>query len=182
MSDLISILAAKPPDAPISLQNIQGITTGYQIGLSWLDGPYNGASSVIDYQVSYCEASSDTYSIFASGLLERSEIITGLTPGVTYKFKVQSRNIIDFSIESEPISIEAAQVPNKPTGLENVPENTTANQVGLQWQAPAFNGGSIIEDYQLWYDNASGSNLEVLETTLTSLEYIALGLNQGSTY
>jgi hypothetical protein len=43
-------------------------TTATQVGLSWSDGAYNGGSSVIDYQVSFTEASSDTYAVFASGI------------------------------------------------------------------------------------------------------------------
>ena len=65
-----------------------GKTTAYQIGLKWDDGSYDGASPVIDYQVSYAEASSSTFTIFASNILEKSEIVTGLTAGVTYKFVV----------------------------------------------------------------------------------------------
>jgi hypothetical protein len=45
----VTILAAKPPDAPLNLQNVPGLTTAFQIGLSWEDGAYDGASSVIDY-------------------------------------------------------------------------------------------------------------------------------------
>jgi hypothetical protein len=84
----LSVLAAKLPDAPVSLANDAGITTGYQIGFSWSDGSYNGGSPVIDYQVSYTEVSSSTYSVFASGILTQSTTVTGLTPGITYKFIV----------------------------------------------------------------------------------------------
>ena len=49
MSEIITILAAKQPDAPLNLVNVPGLTTAYQIGLAWNDGVYDGASSVIDY-------------------------------------------------------------------------------------------------------------------------------------
>jgi hypothetical protein len=44
------------------------VTTAYQIGLSWSDGAYDGGSPVIDYQLSYTEASSEVYSIYANGI------------------------------------------------------------------------------------------------------------------
>jgi hypothetical protein len=47
---------------------------------------------VIDYQVSYSLASSSSYSIFKSGVVNKNAIVTGLSPGVTYKFIVQARN------------------------------------------------------------------------------------------
>jgi hypothetical protein len=46
--------------------------------------------------------------------------------------------------------------------------NTYANQIGLQWEAPSFDGGSPLIDYQLWYDNASnGVTFSILEASLT---------------
>jgi hypothetical protein len=49
LSDAIAILAAKPPDAPLNLAEVPGLTTAYQVGLLWNDGVYDGASPVIDY-------------------------------------------------------------------------------------------------------------------------------------
>jgi hypothetical protein len=84
----LSVLAAKLPDSPVSLIDVPATTTANQVGLSWSDGAYNGGSLVIDYQVSFTEESSSTYAIFASGILTQSTTVTGLTPGVTYKFIV----------------------------------------------------------------------------------------------
>jgi hypothetical protein len=65
----LSVIAAKLPDAPINLVNVPATTTAYQVGFSWSDGAYNGGSPVIDYQVSFTEASGSIYAIFASGIL-----------------------------------------------------------------------------------------------------------------
>jgi hypothetical protein len=46
--------------------------------------------------------------IFASGILTQSTIVTGLTPGVSYKFIVESRNVVDFSLASDSVTILAA--------------------------------------------------------------------------
>lgn len=45
----IAILAAKVPDAPLSLLNDALITNAYQVGLTWSTGSYNGGSVVLDY-------------------------------------------------------------------------------------------------------------------------------------
>ena len=120
----LAVLAAKLPDAPLSLTNEADVTTGYQVGLSWSNGAYDGGSPEIDYQVSYCDDASDTYSVFASGITTLSSTVNGLTPGVTYKFVVQSRNIVDISPYSLPISVLAAQEPDAPTDLANDASNT----------------------------------------------------------
>jgi len=76
--------------------------------LTWADAAYNGGSSVIDYQLSYKEASSSSWIVWASSLLVTNDIVTGLTQGFTYKFVVKSRNIINFSEYSSEVSIIAA--------------------------------------------------------------------------
>lgn len=59
---------------------------------------------------------------------------------------------------------------------------TRADRIGLEWVAPSFNGGSALVDYQLWYDDASGSIDTILETSISDLTYTAIGLTQGSVY
>jgi hypothetical protein len=63
---------------------------------------------VIDYRVSFALASSSSYNIFQSGVVNKNVIVTGLSPGVTYKFIVQARNIIGLSSNSASVSVLAA--------------------------------------------------------------------------
>lgn len=55
------------------------------------------------------------------------------------------------SLYSEAISIRAAEVPDAPLLLQNVAEQTTASQIGVQWNEGAYNGGSQVLDYELSY-------------------------------
>lgn len=144
----LSVLAAKLPDAPVSLANVPAQTTATQIGLSWSDGAYNGGSAVIDYEVSYAEAPSGSFSVFTT-VTTQSATVTGLTAGTSYKFYVKSRNIVDQSLQSTEVTILAAQKPDAPTLLANDVGVTNANTIGLSWSAPAFNGGSPLTEYRL---------------------------------
>jgi hypothetical protein len=105
--------------------------------------------------------------------------VTGLTPGATYKFVVQSRNLINFSEYSASITELAAQIPDAPTGLANVLATTNADQIGITWVAPVFDGGSPLIDYSIWYDDASGSTFTELVSGVTDLSYTATLLTQG---
>jgi hypothetical protein len=107
-SEAISILAAKPPDAPIQLNNIPQLTTGYQIGLTWLEGAYDGGSQVIDYRLWYKPSTDSEYTIYADGIQYLPYTITGLTPSVIYDIKVQARNVVEYGESSEALSILAA--------------------------------------------------------------------------
>jgi hypothetical protein len=102
--------------------------------------------------------------------------VTSLIPGVTYLFKVISRNVVGYSDFSSSISVLAAQISDPPTSLANVESITSASQIGLTWLAPAFQGGSLVIDYRLLSDNASGSTYTILAEGLTSLSYTATSL------
>ena len=64
--------------------------------------------------------------MFAQGLTSTSYTATGLSPGQTYQFKINARNIYGFSTFSTTVSILAAQIPDKPMSLANVPSITNA--------------------------------------------------------
>jgi len=181
MSEPVSIRAAEIPDAPLLLSNVEAVTTAYQVGLSWDEGTYNGGSPVIDYRVSFTDATD--YTIFQDGITATQVTVTGLTPGVTYSFKAEARNLVGYSAYSDVLQVLAAQIPDAPTDLVTVPAVTTANQIGLSWVAPAFNGGSSVLDYAVWYDDATnGVTFTEFASGLTDLSYTAAGLVQGSTY
>jgi hypothetical protein len=65
------------------------------------------------------------------------------------------------------VTILAAQIPDEPISLANIPTITCANKIGLSWQAPSFNGGSVIIDYRVWTDQANGSNFVILAQGVT---------------
>jgi len=89
--------------------------------------------------------------------------------------------LVGHSPYSASISELAAQVPDAPIALADVPSITLADRIGLTWQPPLFNGGSPIIDYRLWYDNATGATFTIIANNL-QLSYTALNLVQGKTY
>ena len=81
---------------------------------------------------------------------------TSITAGLVYNFKVTSRNTVGSSLDSETITILAAKIPDAPINLVNVPGLTTSYQIGLDWQAGAYDGASPVIDYRLSYADDSG--------------------------
>lgn len=69
---------------------------------------YDGSSPVIDYRVNYALESDGVYSVYAANVTSIPFIVTGLTPGVRYLFKIESRNILKYSAYSAPITVLAA--------------------------------------------------------------------------
>jgi hypothetical protein len=102
---------------------------------------------------------------------------------VSYKFIVESRNVVDFSLASDSVTILAAQIPDAPINLSNVEEITDSDSIGLSWSAPVFDGGSALIDYRLWFDDATnGVTFTELASGLTATSFTANSLTQGLTY
>ena len=112
------------PDAPVTLTNLPQVTSDIQIGFSWSPA-FDGASQIIDYQVSFDQASG-AWVVLKSGITSTSYTATGLNPGSFYNFAVKARNTVGFGVLSNPVQILAAKVPNAPLSLVNNPEQTNA--------------------------------------------------------
>lgn len=67
------------------------------------------------------------------GITSKSFLATGLTTGLTYSFKVQSRNIVGYSPASSAVAVVAATKPNTPAAPVT---QITNNDVTIRWVAP----------------------------------------------
>jgi hypothetical protein len=69
--------------------------------------------------------------------------VTGLTPGATYRFKVEAHNAIGYGPASTAFAIIASTNPDTPAA----PTTTVSgDNVLISWTLP-FNGGSTITGY-----------------------------------
>jgi len=81
-----------------------------------------------------------------------------LTPGETYKFKVQARNVYGLSDYSNEISLLCAFIPAVPAAPTT---SVIANNMIVEWIAPASNG-SPITSYRVKLQQKSGVYSEEL--------------------
>ena len=105
-----------------------------------------------------------------------------LTPDTIYSFKVSARNSVGLSLQSVPVSIRAAEIPDAPINLANVPEVTSAYQIGLTWDEGVYNGGSPVLDYKLSFKDESGAVFSVYESNIEANTITVTGLTPGVTY
>ena len=103
------------PDPPINLIDIPEITAAGIIAFQWDEGASNGGTPVLDYRITYAEGRLITWSVLDTLYASNSKTTTGLIGGLTYKFRVQSRNLEGLSDYSETIVIRAAKLPEAPT-------------------------------------------------------------------
>ncbi len=96
------------PDAPILLEDNTAVTTAYVIGFTWQDSFSTGGSPILDYKISY-DQSTGVYVNLEEGVTTKSyQTQVVLTPGAVYKFRVQARNSVGFSLPSSELTILCA--------------------------------------------------------------------------
>ena len=117
------------------------ITWGTTIGLTWDEGDKNGGTPIIDYTVMSLSSDSSTYIERQVGVVGTSITLKGFNLGITYTFKVKSRNAFDYSINySNEVSILAATNPSQPEKLILSIDNMN---VFIDWTYPNANGSPI---------------------------------------
>ena len=158
-------------DAPQSLTETVASRASDSITLSWTSGAANGGSAVTGYRVS-SDGATGTWAVIATGVAATSYTATGLTAGLSYKFKVEAENGFGFSAFSSSVSILCATVPSQPTP----PSTTVVNSdVIFDWEKPNENGTPITEykvyirkaDLTYVFDNSlcDGRSQAVIDST-----------------
>jgi hypothetical protein len=101
------------PDRPINLREVYASRAPTTIGLIWEPAAFTGGDIIIDYRVNIA-VQGQSFTVIASGLLNPEYTATGLTSGVIYEFRVESRNSYDYSAPSDVLTLLAAFKPEAP--------------------------------------------------------------------
>lgn len=80
-------------------------------------------------------------------------VVTSLTAGINYEFKVEARNIYGYSEYSETITLLCAYIPTVPT---NVITSIEATLIKIQWTLGSENGSPITK-YQVFIRESDDS-------------------------
>jgi hypothetical protein len=111
--------ASVGPEAPTSLNATSG---NAQVPLSWVASVQNG-TPVTDYLVQYKLSTASTWTMFSDGVsTTTSTIVTGLTNGLSYDFRVSG---VDINGTGDPSNLASA-MPISP-----IPTAPTASTVGI---------------------------------------------------
>ena len=165
----------EPPDQP-GVPHASNKTHN-SLQLSWSKPKY-GSDSVQSYTVSYHSVDDppDQWSTQTSS--EECLVLTKLTPGSLYHFKVTAESVIGSSPESE---VGEERLPPDQPGK---PETTmkTCNSLQLKWAKPAAYGASIVNSYTIHYRSVDGPP-DQWSTQTSSEECLVLTkLTPGSLY
>jgi hypothetical protein len=174
-------IAASVPGAPTlnSAKAASGSVT-----LNWSAPASTGGSALTGYFV-YLGTSAggeSTSALNSTPLTGTGAIVSGLTNGTTYYFKVTAANALGVSASSNELSATPATTPGAPSSLSATKSSTTG--VNLTWKAPSSTGGSPITSYELYRGTRSGqeSAYVAVSCSSSSCSYNDTGTTSGTTY
>ena len=155
----INVSISDKPNAPL-LSAVSTKPQDGKIDLSWTAGSANG-SPITEYKVTWSGASSGERSCGAA----TSCTIDGLSNGKTYTFKVQAKNEVGWSKESNAVDGTPDKLPDAPT---DVSIEGGERSITVTWKAPSGNFSSV-DGYRV---TLSGTNAPApRETTGTSATF-----------
>jgi titin len=163
------------PDAP----TIGAVTrSAGSITVNWTAPASDGGSPITSYVVTpYIGATAQT-PVTSSGT-GTSKVITGLTNGTTYTFKVAAVNAVGTGAQSAAsAAITAATTADAPTIGTATAGDASAT---VTWTAPANDGGSAITDYTITPYVGPTAQTPV-SSSGTGTSKVVTGLTNGSTY
>jgi fibronectin type 3 domain-containing protein len=165
---------APPPGPPQAFAAAPG---NQQVALTWQPPASNGGPAATSYKV-YRGPSSGRES-FLANTTSTAYNDTGLTNGQRYYYQVSAVSSAGEGARSNETSATPATIPGAPRNL-TAARGPGAGQVTLAWQAPASDGGSVVEAYEVYRGSSSGG--ESLLTRTTSTAYNDTGLTNGQRY
>jgi len=170
-----------PPKSPTDLQGTRGNT---QVSLKWTAPNNNGGTPITGYLVERSTGSSGQWTQTLTGSTEASFVVTGLTNGILYYFRVSGVNIVGTGTPSTTLSVTPSTIP----GPSVITSSTSySNQQSLvKWAEPVNTGGAPILSYNLQYSstNTTGSWLPTTPYSFSAstISYTFTGLTNGTRY
>jgi titin len=163
------VLVSTVPNAPTSPTPVFGDRS---ITVFWTAPVDNGGAPITGYVVANATA---TLGCTTNG--ETNCVVTGLTNGTAYTFRVLAINGSGRGASSGyTVATVPATVPNPPTNVTTVFGNASAT---VTWTTPADNGGSIVTGFSV---TANPGGRTCTTTSVTATTCVVNGLANGTAY
>ena len=161
--------------------DLVGTPGSSHVELTWSVPSETAGSPITDYVIEYRVDGASSWSIFADGeSTATSAIVTGLSNGVAYQFRVSATNAIGTGSPSTSITVVPwqADAPSAPGDL--VVATVMATSMVLEWRAPATDGGSPVLTYDV--DQSTDNGASWSPSLLTGRELRSGGGHAATVY
>ena len=172
-SNSLSVTIVAAPAAPTGLTASAGDS---HVELNW-GNPGNSSITMYQYQQAANGAWTD---IPGSGALTTSHLVSGLTNGTEYTFRVRAVNAAGEGAESQSETATPRRAGSRPARPDNfAPAQTGVHQVGLTWDAASQ--PRIVTGYQFTQNGGSSwTNIDRSDSNTAS--HTVSQLDLGATY
>jgi titin len=160
--------------------NVPTISNGNtQATVSWV-APADNGCAITAYRVDYSSNSGSTWSTFSSSATGTSVVVSGLTNGTAYVFRVAATNCMGFGAASAAsASVTPNQTPTAATGLSVV--GAGSSNVTLTWGA--VTASPAVTDYRVEYSTDGGATWTTYADGVSTSSSASLtGLTTGLSY
>jgi hypothetical protein len=140
---------------PNSPTNLTGASGNAQVSLTWTAPTSNGGTPVTGYVVEYSINPSGPWTPVNTGSTATTYIVTGLTNGTLYYFRVSGVNSVGTGTPSNVISLTPSTIPGPAIITSSI--SCDNQQVLVTWAStspPVDTGGSPILSYNLQYSTS----------------------------
>jgi hypothetical protein len=169
-----TITPSATPGTPTALSVTKG---NAQASLTWTAPTGNGGSALTDYSIQY-STDNINWTTFSDGTsTTASAIVTGLTNGTLYYFKVAAINANGTGSYTSSGSATPSTTPSTPTGLTLTP---SVSSIYATWVQPN-NGGSAITDYIIQYSLDNINWITFTDGTSINISTTITGLSSSAT-
>uniref|UniRef100_A0A8C9ZA00 Myomesin 2 n=1 Tax=Sander lucioperca TaxID=283035 RepID=A0A8C9ZA00_SANLU len=158
-ANMYGVSEPSEPTGPIETQELKGVPsapgqvistreTNTSVLIQW--APPKEPNNLIGYYIDQCvKGSKDWTSANHKPHKNTKFVVSGLTTGETYMFRVQAINelgLSDESQESAPLTVKAALThPSAPYDIAML--NCDGHSMVLNWKKPSHSGGANIKEY-----------------------------------
>lgn len=174
-----AVIPAPVADAPT---NVAGTRGNGRVTLTWNAPAANGGTAVTDYVVQRSADAGKTWQVFEDAVTSaRTAVVTGLTNGTAYIFRVAAIN----GAGRGPFSAASAAV--TPATVASAPRNVVGTrgngQVTLAWLAPVSDGGTPVADYTVQTSADGGKTWRTFSDAVSNATTaVVTGLANGTPY
>lgn len=170
--------ASSTPSAPRSVKTKAG---NQQVTVSWRPPSSTGGSRVTRYRVVYWSAGSKKKKAEV-GSKARKLVVTALTNGTRYSFRVYAHNKRGWGAGSKTRTAVPRTTPGAPVAIGATPDH---GKMGLVWAAPTDNGGAAVGTYAVRWSTDHGTTWVPAVTTngtdtVSGTSATVTGLGDGS--
>lgn len=135
---------------------------------------------ITDYVIEYRVVGAPSYTVFSDGVsAATSGLVTGLTNGVDYEFRVSAVNSTG---TGTPTASQQSTPSGVPLAVADLAGSTAPTQIDLNWTAPNDNG-STITDYVIEYKESALPTYSIFADGVSVATTASVtGLSNGTSY